>query len=369
MCRFAAALALLLAVAWIHPAAAQFEFISSDSFVAAGDAEGPQGHDSDTGLGNSAASTSHSNDFGSASAVARNNRADFLYIGQTSSTPQDGGYSAPWVTRGSAGITYPTAHVSYETALMGADVPGIKMSVVLSWSVTGSGFYNFGVNNAGASWSSVGGALDNTLHLGLGSSGSKKVNVSVPFESTEADPENNGFTIGYFPMILSIGGGADSGSQSNGTFSTSSVYLSMRVYGYTVVGDTSYGEDNVEVSDVGEEIHDVELDDGSVILDPVIAGPTFELADFDVDGDVDGSDFLTWQQNLGTTAGALRTAGNSNVGDDGDVDAEDLAVWRAQFGLDGNAISSTTAASVPEPTASHLILALVASFAVLHRRF
>jgi len=52
-------------------------------------------------------------------------------------------------------------------------------------------------------------------------------------------------------------------------------------------------------------------------------------ADFDVDGDVDGADFLRWQRGFGK-ANAQRADGNSD--DDSDVDASDLAAWTVSFG-------------------------------------
>jgi len=62
----------------------------------------------------------------------------------------------------------------------------------------------------------------------------------------------------------------------------------------------------------------------------------FELtapsADFDVDGDIDGFDFLAWQRGFGIVASnATRTDGNAD--DDLDVDAVDLGVWEGQYGL------------------------------------
>jgi hypothetical protein len=51
--------------------------------------------------------------------------------------------------------------------------------------------------------------------------------------------------------------------------------------------------------------------------------------DFDGDGHVDGSDFLTWQRGLGVT-GATPEQGDANG--DGAVDAADLAIWQEQFG-------------------------------------
>jgi microcystin-dependent protein len=53
-------------------------------------------------------------------------------------------------------------------------------------------------------------------------------------------------------------------------------------------------------------------------------------ADFDGDNDVDGSDFLAWQQNLGASPNATHAQGDANF--DGDVDDFDLSVWATQFG-------------------------------------
>lgn len=52
-------------------------------------------------------------------------------------------------------------------------------------------------------------------------------------------------------------------------------------------------------------------------------------ADFDADGDVDGTDFLTWQRGFGME-NAVRADGNSD--DDSDVDASDLAAWTLTYG-------------------------------------
>ena len=54
-----------------------------------------------------------------------------------------------------------------------------------------------------------------------------------------------------------------------------------------------------------------------------------ESGDFDADGDVDGSDFLSWQRSLGTPSGAILTDGDSDF--DGDVDSQDLSTWQLQF--------------------------------------
>jgi hypothetical protein len=82
-------------------------------------------------------------------------------------------------------------------------------------------------------------------------------------------------------------------------------------------------------------------------------------ADFNRDGAVDGSDFLSWQAGLGVDQNARPADGNADA--DHDVDAEDLAVWAAQFG------ASSPAAALPEP-ASFTLVALAGTDALGRRR-
>ncbi|MBA3483022.1 MAG: hypothetical protein H0T51_14535 [Pirellulales bacterium] len=90
--------------------------------------------------------------------------------------------------------------------------------------------------------------------------------------------------------------------------------------------------------------------------------PPADDADFDGDGDVDGADFLTWQQGLGLTgAAATNAAGNANG--DSVIDGADLTVWRNSFGQP--AIAAVGA--VPEPGAVLLAL-LAAPLGLLARR-
>lgn len=79
-------------------------------------------------------------------------------------------------------------------------------------------------------------------------------------------------------------------------------------------------------------------------------------ADFDGDVDVDGADLLTWQRNLGTSAGGTRSMGDANG--DGAISAADLAAWRQGFGA-----SSAAWQAAPEPSVAKLIvLSLIALF-------
>jgi hypothetical protein len=83
-------------------------------------------------------------------------------------------------------------------------------------------------------------------------------------------------------------------------------------------------------------------------------------ADFDLDLDVDGNDFLAWQRGLGATGSAAAPAvGNADA--DADVDANDLAVWKLQFGLG----QSAAAASAVSVIATDLIAAAPATNAEL----
>jgi hypothetical protein len=66
---------------------------------------------------------------------------------------------------------------------------------------------------------------------------------------------------------------------------------------------------------------------------PIMVETTAALpgtADFDMDDDVDGVDFLIWQAGFGMTSEAAFSQGDADV--DGDVDQRDLAIWERQFG-------------------------------------
>jgi hypothetical protein len=96
-------------------------------------------------------------------------------------------------------------------------------------------------------------------------------------------------------------------------------------------------------------------------LDIVEAQSLLELAapagDFDQDGDVDGTDFLTWQRQLGSTGLFPLNDRPSDANADGVVDAADLAGWRQSF--EAHSVAQAPALSsalytVPEPAARQL---------------
>jgi GH35 family endo-1,4-beta-xylanase len=81
----------------------------------------------------------------------------------------------------------------------------------------------------------------------------------------------------------------------------------------------------------------------------LIVGPA--SGDFDLDGDVDGRDFLTWQRGFGAED-ATFAQGDANY--DGEVDELDLAVWHS--GYSGGALAASV--SVPEPTCAIVMFSL-----------
>lgn len=105
---------------------------------------------------------------------------------------------------------------------------------------------------------------------------------------------------------------------------------------------------------------------GTTLVDTLGAPNLFyEDGDFDLDGDVDGVDFLTWQRNYGYGTGlvplaevtALRTHGDTNG--DWKVDGADLEQWRANYGLAAVALGGLqNVTAVPEPGSVSLFLTL-----------
>jgi hypothetical protein len=84
--------------------------------------------------------------------------------------------------------------------------------------------------------------------------------------------------------------------------------------------------------------------------------------DYDGNGNVDGHDFLVWQQTLGSRHD-LRADGNGNT----IVDGGDLAIWRDYFGAQ-SASAASNAAAVPEPADLPLALGTLVGAVVFRRR-
>jgi hypothetical protein len=86
----------------------------------------------------------------------------------------------------------------------------------------------------------------------------------------------------------------------------------------------------------------VRFDNVELVIQPQAAS-----ADFDVDGDVDGADFLRWQRGLGTYMTATHGEGDANF--DGHVLGDDLAAWRERFAMPaGGEMASSLRAGLPD---------------------
>jgi hypothetical protein len=71
----------------------------------------------------------------------------------------------------------------------------------------------------------------------------------------------------------------------------------------------------------------------------IIPNPSFSPADFDEDGDVDGTDLLTWRNAYATNA-------TGDTDNDGDTDGRDFLTWQREY-TGAGALAAGTA--VPEP--------------------
>jgi autotransporter-associated beta strand protein len=86
-------------------------------------------------------------------------------------------------------------------------------------------------------------------------------------------------------------------------------------------------------------------------------------ADFDDNGVVDSGDLARWTANTGSNAAVTNESGDADA--DGDVDGTDFLAWQRQLGLS----RSASAGPVPEPAAGALgLLAIAAAMAWCNRR-
>ena len=84
-------------------------------------------------------------------------------------------------------------------------------------------------------------------------------------------------------------------------------------------------------------------------------------ADFDQDGDIDGSDFLAWQIGFGISFGAVLADGDADA--DSQVNSADGTIWMDQFGTttsaDNTVILSLGKIAIPEPATNILMVLTV----------
>ncbi|RIK80510.1 MAG: hypothetical protein DCC67_09305 [Planctomycetota bacterium] len=120
--------------------------------------------------------------------------------------------------------------------------------------------------------------------------------------------------------------------------SAANVYARFR-YGEATLG-SPFGEALIG------EVEDYEL----TVVPPVGSVVAGIPADFNQNGQVEGSDFLSWQRNFGRTTQLSQAAGNANG--DGAVNAADLLLWKQQFGTATQSSSASAALLAAEETAA-----------------
>lgn len=98
------------------------------------------------------------------------------------------------------------------------------------------------------------------------------------------------------------------------------------------------------------------------ITAPTLGGGSFLEADFNQDGNVDGTDLTAWKSGFGT--GTQKAQGDADA--DGDVDGADFLTWQRQFGQAPPA--AVAAGAVPEPATGLLGGLGLAALAAVRRR-
>ncbi len=96
--------------------------------------------------------------------------------------------------------------------------------------------------------------------------------------------------------------------------------------------------------------------DGTRAVDPLmIAGlpPQTSVGDYDIDGDVDGADYLVWQREFGTAVSRHGSGADGNM--DGNVDAADYVIWRHNFAV----VAESAGVPVPEPRSAIFAILMI----------
>ncbi len=114
------------------------------------------------------------------------------------------------------------------------------------------------------------------------------------------------------------------------------------------IGGTDFLDSNFDLAPLASGLTwDVDVSATSVVLK--VLGSVALPGDFDSDLDVDGADFLKWQQNFGTPG----------------YDAASLASWKANF---GETAAVPAAAAIPEPATALLGALAMGAIAAYRRR-
>jgi len=233
------------------------------------------------------------------------------------------------------------------TDILNAGDPVLAIDADLTTGLQ-SKYLNFGENNSGLIVTPAAGAKAVTsLKITTANDGVARDPASYQIYGTNADivsTDNSRGTGETWTLVASGALALPEARLTEGdlvTFANATAYKSYKIIFPTVKDATAANS---------MQISGIQLFDSSAGADP----------DFNGDGDVNGQDFLIWQQGFGLTGQTNNDNGDADG--NGTINADDLALWRSGF---GSAVAA--AGAVPEPT-SALLAAFVGGLAMLTGR-
>jgi hypothetical protein len=139
----------------------------------------------------------------------------------------------------------------------------------------------------------------------------------------------------FFPPLA---GGAVTFHADFNAFSMAPIFTSDALPTNTAIGPASFDQSTVSLLPPAGVIGGSSLT--SLTITPILP------ADFDEDGEVKELDQQAWKGGFGLSAHAAHAQGDADL--DNDVDGADFLLWQQQFGM-------SPAATVPEPTCGLLV--------------
>ena len=280
------------------------------------------------------------------------------------------GLSSAVGSQGSANITIPASAWVDNTLTVTADVnvsgPAGNIAFALgtakTWNEGGVGddmnFFGFSMRHISdvSAQNMVAGRfdflrvreIDGELSMGVGGHIGDGWNIynaqSAGWVQARIEVDNNTGNAGIFIRDIDDTTGAAIGPWTGGYWDTVDAGAFRRNTGFFW---QSEGTENMvfNLRSAGSHSNTSSLYDNLVIG---AAGGTASFAgDFDDDGDVDGDDFLVWQNGMPTASGAAKSGGDADG--DGDVDGDDFLIWQNQFP------SPAALSNTPEPASLGLL--------------
>lgn len=265
---------------------------------------------------------------------AIHSRGDIRFVNTTVSGNSTAGSSAEggglYINFGDATLvnSVVTGNSTATSNSPGGGIYGQFSSVSLINSmVTGNVAVNAGDNQIGAPQTTrQGGTIQGQTLRNGASTVQTGLTAADIFAATTEVIDGNGAGTGVFTGVLADNGGA-----------TATVAL-LATGAAVDTGDSTIGTPPAfdQRGAPFVRIAGAEIDIGAFEVQTAVS------ADFDEDGDIDGSDFLAWQRGFGTP-NAMKADGDAD--NDLDVDSDDLTIWTDQYGQPAPLASSLWATS------------------------